>query len=351
MYLQNKRTILLYLGIGLLLAVSLAACAPAAEPAVSTRAPAPTFTPTAVGDAVQVDPNAVAATKEALAAEAEAPAVNNEAPAVNNEAPAVDQNTQSDGDAAPAPAATEPPAAEPTPTPAPQTAEAVINIALMNVRSGPGITYALVGGANQGESFAITGKDPTGTWWEVDFNGQKGWLFGELVTVQNTADVAVALNIPPSPVPPTPAPAPVVPTNTPVPAAPAEPAPTPVPAGPKYEFNIAVMSKCEPQAGGTWFSGKTYKNGQPQSGYRVAFSYAPDAEFVTNPIESGPHEGYRNWDAGYYSHIISAGKPRSGSWYAWVVDAGGQRISEIASFTSDGDANTCNQAVIDFDSR
>jgi hypothetical protein len=113
---------------------------------------------------------------------------------------------------------------------------------------------------------------------------------------------------------------------------------------------VAVVGKCERQPAGNWFEGKTYIGGAPQSGYLVAFSYASDGPIVAT-IQSGPHEGYPGWDAGYYSHIISANGPRAGSWYVWVVDSNGQRISEIANWQSTGPGEGCNQATVDFDSR
>jgi len=137
----------------------------------------------------------------------------------------------------------------------------------------------------------------------------------------------------------------VPPTATPPP-----PPPTAPPA-PRYEFNIAVVGRCDRQPAGTWFEGKTYKNGQPSNGYNVVFSYAPDGPWVTQPAITGPHEGYPNWDAGYYSHIVSAAGPIAGTWYVWIVDGGGARISEMANFTSTGPGEGCNQAIVDFDSR
>lgn len=307
---------------------------PSASPAIPTRSLAPTFTATAVAEAVQVDQNAASATKVALAASNQNSQPNTAAENTGVQ-PAADN-------AAPAPAV-DTPTPEPTATPLPQVPEAVVQINLMNVRSGPGINYSIVGAANQGDRFPVTGKDPASTWWQIDFNGQPAWVFGELVSAENIGDIGIAANIPPSPVPPPP-------TNTPVPPPPAPTAP-PAPAAPQYEFNVALVSRCDPQAAGTWFSGKTYKNGNPANGYRVVFSFAPDGQPATNPMISGPHEGYNNWDTGYYSHIISANEPKSGTWYVWIVDAGGARISEIASFTTDGSTNTCNQAIVDFDSR
>ena len=67
----------------------------------------------------------------------------------------------------------------------------------MNVRSGPGTEYELVGTAATGESFAIVAKNAAGDWWEICcVGGQNGWVFGELATVQNTESVAVAADLP-----------------------------------------------------------------------------------------------------------------------------------------------------------
>ena len=66
----------------------------------------------------------------------------------------------------------------------------------MNVRSGPGTEYELVGSAANGESFAIVAKNATGDWWQICcVGGQNGWVFGELATVQNTENVAVAADL------------------------------------------------------------------------------------------------------------------------------------------------------------
>ena len=99
------------------------------------------------------------------------------------------------------------------------------------------------------------------------------------------------------------------------------------------------------------YEGKTYVGGQPQSGYKVVFSAGPDGGWITEPQTTGPHQGYPGSDQGYYSHIIRTNGPIAGTWYVWVVDDGGQRISEIASFTTTGEGEGCNQAVVDFDSR
>jgi phosphodiesterase/alkaline phosphatase D-like protein len=117
------------------------------------------------------------------------------------------------------------------------------------------------------------------------------------------------------------------------------------------QFNVAVVSNCARQPAGNWFEGVTYVDGQPSNGHKVVFSHAPDGEWATDPMISGPHVGYEGWNTGYYSHIINAANPQAGDWYVWIVDDSGARISEIAHWSSTGPGEGCNQAVVNFDSR
>ena len=302
-----RRNTVLLAALALVLALSAACVAPVATPAPPTKTPKPTFTPTpAWTPTTQVFPTATpvppTATPEATAT----------------------------------PAPTEvPPTA--TPIPAPRlTANQTVN-----VRRGPGTNYAVIGSLSGGQSAEVTGKNPAGNWWQFDYSGQMGWVIGDLVTLSgDTGSIQVAQNIP-APPPPSPTPRPQ-PTAVPQPTATAKP---------RYEFNIARLQKCERQPAGNWFEGTVYKGGQPANGYRVVFSYAPDGPWVTQPQISGPHAGYLNWNAGYYSHIIRASDPIAGDWYVWIVDANGARISEMAHWHSTGPGEGCNQAVVDFDSR
>lgn len=317
---------------GMLLMLLLAGCpsTPEAQPLAPTRTPMPTFTPTPEGPVVDV-----AATEAAAVAET---AVAATAAAQPQEAAPTDT-----------PAESAPPT-EPAATPTPASAQATVSQAI-NVRGGPGTNYPIIGAAQPGTQFTIKGKDPTGAWWQVDYNGQNGWLFGQLVTAQNTDAVAVAQNIPPAPPPTaTPIPQPTTPPAQPTQPPAAQPTQAPAPST-KYKFNVVVVSKCERQPAGNWFEGTTYIGGQPANGYKVVFSYAADAAPITAPVISGPHPGYPGWKPGYYSHIISASGPRSGDWYVWIVDDAGIRISEIGKWTSTGPGEGCNQAVVDFDSR
>jgi hypothetical protein len=219
----------------------------------------------------------------------------------------------------------------------------------VNVRRGPGTNYAVMGRLTAGQAFPVTGKNERGDWYQFDFDGQPAWVIANLVNVSGEPDaVAVAQNIPPPPTPrPTARPQPR-PTSPPAP--PAQPQPTAVPAK-RYEFNIAKLQRCDPNAGVTYVNGTVYKNGQPINGKMVAFSYAPDGPVVAT-IQAGPHAGYPGWSTGFYSHILQANGPREGNWYFWIVE-GGQRISEIAQIHTDGQAGDgkCQQGIIDFDSR
>ncbi len=90
-------------------------------------------------------------------------------------------------------AATVPPVAADTPTPAstPTAAPAatasapgptvVVQAPVANVRSGPGTSYPVIGGAKKGQTFAVTGKDAGAKWWQIDFGGRPGWISAGLV--------------------------------------------------------------------------------------------------------------------------------------------------------------------------
>jgi hypothetical protein len=197
-----------------------------------TRTPLPTFTPTTAAAAQPAEPQPA----EPQPAEPQ---------------PAEPQPAE------PQPAEPQP-AENPTETPTstPQIAQLVLND-LVNIRSGPGTSYGLVGSGQQGNIFRITGKNSDGSWWQIDYNGQAGWVFGQLVAVSGGETVAVAQNIPPAPVAPAP------PTNTPVPPtpAPAQPAPAqPAPAQPpadNYPYLLGNTETCAPNPGQTYFSGYT----------------------------------------------------------------------------------------------
>ncbi|NLE76035.1 MAG: hypothetical protein GX605_04705, partial [Chloroflexi bacterium] len=188
----------------------------------------------------------------------------------------------------------------------------------------------------------VIGRTEDGRWLQICcFQGQNGWVAADYVSVQGEVQqVALVQDLPP-----TPTPRPVPPTNTPAP-----PPPTAPPA-PRYEYNKALVQRCDPNAGVTVASGTVYRNHQPHNGAKVVFSWSADGPHATAPVISGPHPGYSSWAPGYYSHIIQAGGPREGTWYFWIINDAGQRISEVAMVHTDGTAGAgkCQQAIVDFD--
>jgi hypothetical protein len=129
---------------------------------------------------------------------------------------------------------------------------------VLNVRGGPGTNYNIIGSAQAGETFPVTGKSPAGDWWQITYNGQAGWIFAQLTTARNAEGVAVAQNIPAAP--PTQPPAP--PTNTPAPQPTQPPAaaqPTQPPANnpdnSAYPFILGTTERCDPNPGITYFKG------------------------------------------------------------------------------------------------
>ncbi len=98
----------------------------------------------------------------------------------------------------PAPTGTGTPTPAPTATPGPATATA--NTAV-NVRTGPGTNYPVIGTLLAGQSAGITGVSPDGAWWQINFAGGAGWVSSFFVIAQNTQNVPV---VTPPPLPPTP---------------------------------------------------------------------------------------------------------------------------------------------------
>ena len=118
---------------------------------------------------------------------------------------------------APTDAPTQPPAYTPPPA-VPQRPKATVKSANLNVRSGPGSNYPVIGSARQGETMTVTGQTGDCAWLAVNTgSGKAGWVSGDANLVTQSAACS---SIPEAPVPPPPAPAP---TSPPAPKA-AEPA-------------------------------------------------------------------------------------------------------------------------------
>lgn len=107
----------------------------------------------------------------------------------------------------------EAPTATPLPTAtATPSAPYVVAAKAVNLRSGPGTNYPVVGSAKPGGQYEITGRNADGTWLEICcVNGKSAWAAKSVVTVGgDLGRVEIAKNIPTPPPSPTPKPAPVV---------------------------------------------------------------------------------------------------------------------------------------------
>jgi hypothetical protein len=120
------------------------------------------------------------------------------------------------------------PATPPLPVPSntPASTEPVLSpVTDLNIRSGPGVNYPILGLLRAGQTARITGINLERTWWQIEFSGsanERGWLAAKYVSASNVADVPM-VQAPPPPATNTPAPPPTAtPTRTP------QPSPTPV---------------------------------------------------------------------------------------------------------------------------
>ena len=244
---------------------------------------------------------------------------------------------------APVEEATTPPPAEPTATETPAAAPKLVVSSPVNVRSGPSTDYGIIGAANPGDQFDLTGKNAQGDWWQVCcVNGQEGWIFSQLATVENAESVEVAQNIPEPP--PT-----AVPQPTPVPAATEAPAPPPaadpcagiggdgckfkVRNGPKFGGNGGQEIKLQ-----LGFIHSGVEGGQAQGSYFIVLEkdgvrlpIGDNVRSVAKEKQSGTLGPY-NYE---YSLGVSQlpGNTVAGNYSMWVLDGNGERDSQNFSFT------------------
>ncbi len=171
---------------------------------IAAPTPAPvTAAPTAV--TVLTDP--ATATAEAVAATPAEPA---EAQALPSPTATASPTPEATATSTPVPATPSPTPEPPSPTPDSRpmlTVDAALTAAV-NVRSGPGTNYSIVGQLQPGQSALITGRSEDSSWWQINMAGEgeveeAGWIYGQLVTLAGDNSAVAVAEAPP---PPTPAP-------------------------------------------------------------------------------------------------------------------------------------------------
>ncbi len=171
----------------------------------------PTFTPTAVPTAAPQatpTPTELPAAPDIAAAAPVTPTVFVEAPQqVEAPTPEPPTATPEPPTATPVPPTPtpEPPTPTPTATPEPKP-EVVVSNPRVNVRSGPGAGFPVLGQVLQGQRLEIVGRDADGEWWQICcFQEETGWLASEVVRAEGPLEtVALAANLPTPTAPPTP---------------------------------------------------------------------------------------------------------------------------------------------------
>ena len=102
----------------------------------------------------------------------------------------------------------EPPTATPTPLPAAPELASIVNL---NIRSGPGLDYPVIGLLKPDQSAEILGISVDGNWWQIRLPGTTnvaGWVSAAYVVTQNISEVSIVYVSPPA-APPAPTPTPV----------------------------------------------------------------------------------------------------------------------------------------------
>ena len=70
----------------------------------------------------------------------------------------------------------------------------------VNVQSGPGTNYPIVGRVTQGQSFTLNGRNRADDWLRFGWEGGQGWVYASLMTVTELDELPVVS----APRPPTP---------------------------------------------------------------------------------------------------------------------------------------------------
>jgi Tol biopolymer transport system component len=103
--------------------------------------------------------------------------------------------------ATPSPSATQPP---PTPTALGITVDGVegrVTSYGLNVRTGPGTVYPIIGGLSLGDGVKVVGKNIAGDWLQIVYNGQEGWVAAAYVDLSGSLAAVPEVSAPPPPMP------------------------------------------------------------------------------------------------------------------------------------------------------
>lgn len=76
-------------------------------------------------------------------------------------------------------------------------AELTIAAATIDVRKGPAENYNVIGRAESGAKYPVTGQNGDGSWWQIDYDGEDGWVPAAVVQRNDVAAPVVSIPLPP----------------------------------------------------------------------------------------------------------------------------------------------------------
>ena len=80
----------------------------------------------------------------------------------------------------------------------------------LKIRRGPANIYAVMGTAEAGQQLPISGRSFDGNWWQIEYQGQTGWVSGQDLAISDAESVTVTAGVPTPTPTPTAAPAPAL---------------------------------------------------------------------------------------------------------------------------------------------
>ena len=177
----------------------------------------------------------------------------------------------------------------------------------VNIRSGPGLNFEVIGTLNANTARPIVGRNSDASWWQIKITEEQvGWVSGTVVTASNTNNVPLvespqAYNAPPA-----------------QPAASNDPAPPPQP---KYQFSPTGWYD-DGNAGLTRFLGDIKDPvGGPVNGVFVRASCGEYStiSYPSGPVGWGTLNESADWPAGFYDITVDT-RPVPCIWVLSVVD-------------------------------
>ncbi len=233
------------------------------------------------------------------------------------------------------PTPTPTPIPSPTPTPTPSAYIVVAN-PRVNVRSGPGSNFKVLGVVERGDRLTILGRNYLSDWWQVCcIDGETGWIIDRLVKTEGPIS---RVKVPPGLPAPKTTPRPTF-TFSLTPTATPNPALLPMkltgrelfPFGDNDYFRagVKVRDPSDSPLGGYYLRVRNETSGQQWLSNESSSSdwayTAPNADFAD----------FREINIEFDTDGQS---PQAGNTYAvWLVDAGGKRMSPIVRFEPDDD--------------